>query len=266
MWRLKAYGHIIRIAAREDSANPQRLAVAVLQLLCRLLLIVAIYHAAYLANPHPGLAYSNAMWSIGLYLAFVMALGIRNVVLLIESDIKTGAVETLLVKPLDWRLVALCRLVGKNSIEFLIQLIAIPLLLWLVVGLPDVSYMTWQMLPGFIVLVFLCVSTVAAMFILTGMSAFWLNDAKSVYRIVDKLMAAFAGAFVPIALMPAAIQTFVRLSPFGVYASPQNVFNPSFSSLLVPTLLAAIFWSVVLWLTCEFVWRRVQRRIEVNGG
>jgi ABC-2 type transport system permease protein len=266
MWQLKAYWRVLMIAAREDSANPKRLVVAVLQLLGRMALIVAIYHAAYLANPKPGLAYANALWSVGIYLAFVLALGIRNVVMILEADIKSGAVETQLVRPLDWRIMALCQLIGKNGLEFLIQVVAIPLLLWAMVGPPDMSFMTWPLVAVFIVLVVMCVVAVSAMFLLVGMSAFWLNDAKSMFRIVDKLMAGFSGAFVPIALMPAFMQTFVRLSPFGVYASPQNIFNPHFSNLAVPVVVAAIFWAIALWLLCEWVWRRAQRRIEVNGG
>jgi ABC-type uncharacterized transport system permease subunit len=266
MWRLRAYWRVLAISASEEGANPKRLISAVVQLLARLALIVAIYQAAYLANPNPGLSYQNAVWSIGMYLAFVMALGIRQVSRMIDLEIKAGNVETHIIKPLDWRLVILCRLLGRSGLEFLCNLVVIPLMLALFVGLPDVSFVAPWMAVVFVFIMVFVAAAVSAIFITVGMSAFWLNDAQSVYRIVDKTMAAFAGAFVPIALLPAVIQEFVRVSPFGVYASLQNLFNPRVAELMIPTIISAVVWTIVLIAFCQWVWKRAERRIEVNGG
>ena len=266
MWRLNAYWHVLKISAREEGANPKRLISAVVQLLARLALIIAIYTAAYATNPNPGLSYQNALWSIGLYLAFVLALGIRQVARMIDLEVKAGAVETHIIKPLDWRLVTLFRLLGKSGLEFLIQLVLIPTMLLWVVGAPDVSFVAPWMVVVFVALMVLVAITISALFISVGMSSFWLNDAQSMYRIVDKMMAAFAGAFVPIALLPEVIQDFVRFSPFGVYASMQNIFNPKVAELMLPTVIAALVWTVVLVAFCQWVWKRAERRIEVNGG
>jgi ABC-type uncharacterized transport system permease subunit len=266
MWHLKAYWRILVISAREEGANPRRLISSVVQLLARMALIVAIYHAAYLANPNPGLSYQNTVWSIGFYLTFVLALGLRNITRLIDYEIKAGTVETSLIKPLDWRIVALFRLLGKSGLEFAIQLVLIPALLWATVGLPDISFITWPMVPIFIVLTVLVAVAVAALFATVGMTAFWLNDAMSTYRIVDKAMAAFGGAFVPIALMPVVLQNILRWSPFGVYASPQGFFNPKVSSILLQWFISAVIWAALLVLFCQWVWKRAEKRLEVNGG
>jgi len=71
---------------------------------------------------------------------------------------------------------------------------------------------------------------------------------------------------VPIALLPQTVQLFVRYSPFGVYSAPTQLFNPALTQHIVPMLVSAVFWSVVMLAFCQFVWRRAMMRIEVNGG
>lgn len=266
MQNLRAYWRIVAISAREEGANPQRLITSIVQLMARLLLIIAIYKVAYAFNPNPGLGFANTIWSISMYLAFVLSLGLREVARLIDLEVKAGNVEVGLIKPLDWRLTMICRLLGKRGLEFLILLVLIPLVLVMVVGLPDVSHVTLAVFAVFVVTVVLCIVMVAALFVTVGLSAFWLNDAQSVYRIVDKMMAAFAGAFVPIALLPSVVQTIVRWSPGGVYASPQYIFSPSIGELLLPTLISSVLWAAALFAFCQWVWKRAERRIEVNGG
>jgi ABC-type uncharacterized transport system permease subunit len=266
MWKLKAYWHVAATSAREDGANPQRLIVSMLQLIGRVALILAIYHVAYAFNPNPGMQFTNAMWSISTYFAFILGLDLRNIARVVDIEVKNGAVETGIVKPLDWRLVKVAEHLGKRGIEFLLQLIVLPLLLVFVVGLPDMSHATPLLILAEIACILLAMCAVASMFLMVGLSAFWLNDAMPLYRIVDKMAAVFCGSFVPFALLPTVIQNIIIWSPFGIYAAPQQIFNPGIGAIIVPTLISGLFWTAFMLLFCAFVWRRVERRIEVNGG
>lgn len=267
MHTLRPYLHIIRTAAREDSANAKRLVGGVLVSVVRVGLIAAVYNVAYQHfSGRPGLSYENTVWSIAIYFAFILNLGLRNVFKIVERQVKTGAVEVGIIKPVDWRLARVCELVGKNGLEFLLQLVVLPLFLLLVVGLPDVSHLSWANILAFGFLTVLAMVAASAMFLTVGLTAFWLNDAQSVFRILDKIIVVFGGAFVPIALLPHAAQLFVRYSPFGVYAAPTQLFNPALAHNMGPMLISAAVWSVVLVLLCNAVWRRAMARIEVNGG
>ena len=262
----RAYVHIILTSAREDSANPARLGGAVVLSFVRVALLAAIYKVAYSAAGALPLGYENAVWCLGVYMVFIMNLGLRHIFKIVDREVRTGTVEVALIKPLDWRLVKVCELLGKNGVEFLLQLILIPIALLILVGVPEVGHLTPQVIGGFVVLTALAMVTAMSMFLTIGLSAFWLNDAQSLWRLIDKVVLIFGGAVVPIALLPHAIQEAVRYSPFGVYAAPTQLFNPGISQVLWPTLIAAVVWSLILVGACQLVWRRAERRIEVNGG
>jgi ABC-type uncharacterized transport system permease subunit len=264
---MKPYLYIIRTAAREDRANAKRLIGGMLISTLRVGMIAAIYQMAYQhAAGKSGLSYENAVWSIAIYFAFIVNLGLRNIFRLVESAVRTGAVEVGITKPIDWRLGKVCELLGKNGLEFLLQLVILPLFLLLTIGVPSVSHLSAISVLAFALLTVLAMVAASALFLTIGLVAFWLNDAQSVFRIFDKLAMIFGGAFVPIALLPHAAQAFVRYSPFGVYAAPTQLLNPAATHLLAQTVLSAALWSVILVWFCQFVWRRAMARVEVNGG
>lgn len=266
MISLKPYVKIVRTSVREDSANAKRLMLGLAVSLIRVGLIAAIYEVAYRHAPHLGLSYKNAVWSIAIYFAFILNLGLRNVFKIVNRDIQTGAVEVGLIKPLDWRLSKVSELLGKNGLEFLLQLIVLPFFLLVVVGAPDLSHLSLGSILVFLLLTVLAMITASAMFLTVGLTAFWLNDATPVYRLLDKAALILGGGFVPIALLPHVAQVFVRYSPFGVYAAPTQLFNPGVVPVLWPTFVSAVLWSFALVCLCQWVWRRAEQRIEVNGG
>jgi ABC-2 type transport system permease protein len=263
---MRPYLHIIRTAAREDSANSKRLIGGIMVTIVRVSLIAAIYKVAYKHVGNVGLSYENAVWSIAIYFTFILNLGIRNIFKLVDTAVRTGAVEVGLIKPIDWRLSKICELIGKNGLEFIIQLIVLPAWLLIVVGAPDITHLSLASGAVFLLLTVLSIITASAMFMTVGLTAFWLNDSQPTYRIFDKLALIFGGGFVPIALLPHVVQLAVRYSPFGVYAAPTQLLNPHTIQVLVPTVISAVAWSAVLVGVCQFVWKRAMLRIEVNGG
>lgn len=264
----RTYWHIFFTALREDSANAKRFLAGMATSVVRIIFIAAIYKVAYAHGTRSsgGLSYANAMWSISVYFAFILNLGIRNVFKIVDREVRTGVVEVNIIKPIDWRLSKVCELLGKNAVEFLGQLVVLPVLLLALVGTPDMSYMTPIGVAAFALLTVLAMVSAAALFLTVGLTAFWLDDATPTYRIIDKLALIFGGGFVPIALLPHAAQAFVRYSPFGVYAAPTQFFNQRIMPVLGSTVAAAVLWSAALLLVCQVVWRRALVRIEVNGG
>ncbi|HKX73296.1 MAG TPA: ABC-2 family transporter protein [Candidatus Saccharimonadales bacterium] len=267
MQKARAYWRVFLTSAREDGANPKRLISTVLQMIGRVLLVVAIYKVAYGATGgNHALTFTNAMWTIGLCFAYFLNLGIRNIYQPVEREIKDGSVETSLIKPLDWRAVKFLQLLGKSGVEFLIQLVVLPTVLLIVVGPPDVGHLSPGLIAVFVLILFMSVVTAGALFLTVGLTAFWLNDAKSVFRIVDKMALICCGTFVPLALMPDVMQWIVRFTPFNIYAAPTRLFDPTFVPMLVPTLIGGVVWMFLMLALCQFVWNRAGRKIEVNGG
>jgi ABC-2 type transport system permease protein len=263
---LRAYWRVFAVSAREDRANPSRIGGSIFIGVTRMIMLSAIYKAAYAVTGGSGFSCANAMWSIGLYFAIVFGLGLRNIFRLIDNDIKSGAVEAGLIKPLDWRLTKVCTLLGRSLLEAFLLMVAFAVSLAILVGLPDVGHITLGFAVGYLVLLVLALVASGALFTTVGLSAFWLNDALPVQRIVEKVILVFGGAFVPIALLPDAVQSIVRYSPFGMYAASTQLFNPGLVQTLLPTVISAIIWTILTVLFCGWVWKCAERRMEVNGG
>ncbi|HEU4913999.1 MAG TPA: ABC-2 family transporter protein [Candidatus Saccharimonadales bacterium] len=263
-----AYWKVLVMSAREDRANPTRIAGSIALGVIRMILLAAIYKVAYEAvtGDAPGLPYANALWSIGLYFALIIGLGMRNVFKLVDREVKSGAVEVALIKPLDWRLTKVCVQLGKNLLETGLLMAAFVITLLIVVGAPDLGFITPAFVIGYLLIIVLAIVASSALFLAVGLTAFWLNDAQPTFRLVDKIILIFGGAFVPIALLPQAVQDAVRYSPFGVYAASTQLFNPGMARYLFPTIVSSLFWTVMTVLFCNWVWRRAEQRIEVNGG
>lgn len=262
---MKPYYFILKTTLKQEGANPRRLVLGILVTLFRVGLLAAVYKVAYKYGP-ASLPYANAIWSFGMYFLVVLNLGIRDLFKVIEQDIVNGEVETQLIKPVDWRAAKVAETLGKKLPEFIIQLFILPLALWLLVGLPDVGFWSVSFLLAFVLLIPLAVMCAICMFMMVGFAAFWLNDAKSVYRILDKTILILGGAFVPIALLPHTLQLLVRYTPMGLYAAPTQLFNPGLAHVLWQTVASSLVWSVALLVAMHIMWRRAQTKLEVNGG
>jgi ABC-type uncharacterized transport system permease subunit len=264
--RFNAYLAVIRMNMQEDRANPMRLIGGVGLGVVRLIIIAALYKAAYEVAAPAQLPYANALWGIGLYFAFVLGLGPRSIFKIVNEEVKTGAVEVGLIKPLDWRLVKVCQLLGKNMLEFVVSLLVNTTLLLVLTGAPDMSYMTLPSTALYLGFMVVATITILAIYLTIGLAAFWLGDAMSLFRLVDKCVMILAGAFVPVALFPELLQAIIRYSPFGVIAAVTQLFNERFFTNLLPTCISAIVWSVALLGFCQWIWNRACVKIEVNGG
>lgn len=262
-WR--PYWYILRASAKESMTNGKQIAASIAVSLFRVSMYAAIYAVAYRYGK-ANLTYENIIWSLAIFFAFNINLGLRDLFRLVDREVQSGEVEVQLVRPLDWRLTKVCQILGKNGIEFVMLLPVMSLFLAFVTGTPDVSFWSVYFLLGFSLLAVCAVLSACCLFMTVGLAAFWLNDATSVSRLVERIVLIFGGGFVPVALLPHAVQTAVRYSPFSVYAAPTQLFNPGLAGVLAAYIVSAVVWTALLVLLNNAVWHRAQLRIEVNGG
>src|SRR6266545_3755574 len=169
--RWRPYLRVFTTAARESSANLRQLAANMAISLFRIGLLAAIYAVAYRFGK-ASLHYENIVWSLAVYFAFILNLGLRDLFSVVDRDIQTGAVEVQLIKPMDWRLMKACQVLGKNSVEFVLQIIVSSLFLLLIVGVPHVPYWSPGFLAGFLLLAVLAIMSASCIYITIGLSAF----------------------------------------------------------------------------------------------
>ena len=102
-------------------------------------------------------------------------------------------------------------------------------------------------------------------FILCGLSGFWLENSEPVYFVVSKLIMIFGGAWVPVAFFPKFLQVIAEFSPFGASMTLSYAMYPDFGEKLVISLLNIIFWLIISGLLVHIVSRQALRKLSVNG-
>jgi ABC-2 type transport system permease protein len=76
----------------------------------------------------------------------------------------------------------------------------------------------------------------------------------------------FAGAYLPVALMPDGMRLFAQWSPFGAILPATQVFHEAFMQRFAQLLLSQIFWIVLCYGGMYIVWHRATKKLSLNGG
>lgn len=142
---------------------------------------------------------------------------------------------------------------------------------WLILGLifqPDFSAVTWQgillaipsLLMGFFIN-FLLSGAVTAV-------AFWTTRVYSINEFYFALFVLFSGQFVPLQLMPKAIQNIALYLPFHlqIYLPIQLIQNKVSPAEMMQSFVVGIIWLVVSIVLFNWVWREGVKRYSAVGA
>lgn len=142
---------------------------------------------------------------------------------------------------------------------------------WIVLSLvfkPDFSAVTWQgilfalpaLFMGFFIN-FLLSGAVTAI-------AFWTTRVYSINEFYFALFVLFSGQFVPLQLMPKAIQDIALYLPFylQIYLPIQLIQNKLSPQEMMQSFIVGIVWLVVSVLLFRWVWREGVKRYSAVGA
>ncbi len=81
-------------------------------------------------------------------------------------------------------------------------------------------------------------------------------------------MELFSGSMIPLWFYPKVLRDICMLLPFRFMVfEPISVFLGSYGpGDCVRVLLIQLFWVVVLGMLGEFIWRKIQKNITIQGG
>ena len=185
----------------------------------------------------------------------------------LADDIRLGSLSKWLLRPSPF----IAGWIGNNVGEKVVKL---PLLLPLV-GLVALAFRADLRLPAdprAWLLFSLCLPLAAAIAFLldyvTGLSAFWIQDVKSLDR-VRRLVGAFlAGQFVPLALFPPALLPLLEALPFRYTLSfPLEVLTGSLSAEATARgMLWQIGYCLGLWVCYRLMWHFGLKSYAAPGG
>lgn len=260
------YWEVIKISFKDLFLYRAKLLAYVFVWSMRLWIIIFLYAYAYKYISHTAqvISYQTAAWSMAMYFVTI-ALGARNVYTQISDEVRLGTIETKLNKPFNYILYKVFEGIGSGLPVFIFMLVVSVLFLSTIVGFPQVntSALWFFQSIGVVLLGFINAFLV---YIIVGLTAFWLQKSEPVFWIVDKSIIILGGAYIPVALLPNFIQLIAKYSPVGATMFVTYIFNPDFSSQFLNLFICQFIWIIILGTFVVLIFRRATEKLSINGG
>lgn len=231
-----------------------------------LLFSLYLYKYVYelLPSMHSKLPFPNAIWSMAVYF-MIFWLGLRNIERSFRDDIRSGNIEMYLLRPMGYIWQKVLIKIGEGIIPFLSATMLSITVCYLFVGLPIVNVSLGYWFLGLLLILTFSQILTVLIYVLCGLTGFWLDNSQPVFFIVSKFIMVFGGAWVPVAFFPKILQNIAEFSPFGASMSMSFAMYPDFGTHFPIIILNILFWSIVCLLLVQIVSRRAFKKLAVNG-
>ena len=231
-----------------------------------LLFSLYLYKYVYelLPSMHAKLPFSNAIWSMSMYF-IVFWLGLRNIQRNFRDDIRSGNIEMYLLRPIGYVSQKILIQIGQGLIPFISALIISVIVDYAIVGLPEIHMPIALWIIALAIIFILSQILTCFIYVLVGLSGFWLHDSEPIYFIVSKFIMIFGGAWVPVAFFPKILQLIAEFSPFGASLAISYAMYPNFAERFGISVLNILFWIIVTGMLVRIVSNRAFRKLSVNG-
>lgn len=171
-----------------------------------------------------------------------------------------------MIRPYNYVLVKFMQGLGEGMFRFLLFMIpgmAIAMLLF-PVTLPS-DPVAWV---GFLVMLFFSFLINTQINIITGLTAFFIENNEGMMRMKRVVVDLFSGLILPISLFPGWLATIAQWMPFqAITYLPGSVFTGRVKGVGIWNVLGIqIIWLVVLLVPMIIIWRLARRRLFVQGG
>lgn len=220
--------------------------------------------------------YTQTPGAFGVSLEQMVTYGILGMALEIFLDVgpewymaqqvRTGAIDTDLMKPLDFHFHMLAR--SSGEMLFSLGILAVPAFL---IG----HYLFGLRLPSTLIDGLLFLASLIFSFLVFFHLSFLLGsltvitlDIRSIAWAYFSLVSFFSGQIVPLWLFPDALRRIAELLPFqAIYFIPMSIYIKTVSgNEALQALRLQAFWTILLVLFSRWAWNKVHARLAVQGG
>lgn len=182
----------------------------------------------------------------------------------IVNDVKTGNITYNINKPYSYVGYVLSDQLGSSVIKGVIYTILGILLGFIFVG----SFPSLNLLQILLILIIAIFAVIIGFLIATtiGLLSFFIEDSTPFYWIYSKLIL-IVGVVFPIEYLPKAIQPFLTYSPVYVVSyAPAKLFVDFKYSVFFMALFIQIIYLIVIGLLCKYIYKKGEKKLNVNGG
>ncbi|MEK6623558.1 MAG: hypothetical protein AABY86_01235 [Bdellovibrionota bacterium] len=257
---------ILSTLTKDRIQYPGRFVTDTVGMLARCGILLLLYHYVYKLNNDNinGTYFLEAAWSIFFYFAFSV-LRLRDISHLIMQDVRSGNVEVLFSKPISYITYRCWWQVGIGLYSFVVLTLAIALVLFLLIGIPDAMRIT-VFLPSLLLVIFLGVILSLLLYVFIGLLAFWIEDVMPLYWIVDKAVMILGGSYLPVALFPKYLYLAAKYSPFGATHFITQTTSSHWGNDWINFSLIQFFWIIIFLAFVSSLFSLARAKVSVNGG
>lgn len=184
----------------------------------------------------------------------------------ISTDIRDGSIAIQFIRPYNYVLVKMMQGLGEGIFRFMLFMIpgmAIAMLLFPVQLPTDPA--AWA---GFLVMLFFSFLINSQLNVITGLSAFFVENNEGMMRMKRVIVDLFSGLIVPISLFPGWLSSVLELLPFqAITYLPGSVFTGRVQGVGIWNVLGIqIFWFLALLIPMVWLYHAARQRLFVQGG
>lgn len=184
----------------------------------------------------------------------------------IANEIRDGSVAIQFIRPYNYVIVKVMQGFGEGAFRLLLFMtpgLIIACILF-PVQLPTDPKL-WLIFAWMLFMSFLINTQIN---IITGLSAFFMENNEGMMRMKRVIVDLFSGVIVPISFFPGWLITLNEWLPFqAITYLPSSVFTGRISFADIPgVLLIQLVWFVILIVPILLLWRSARQRLFVQGG
>lgn len=257
---------IIATLVKDQLYHPTRLYIDMIIMFgrCGVLLLVYAYVFRLRDGVVNGVTYDVVAWSMFMFFAFGL-LNMRELSRRIMQDVRSGAVEMLINKPISYMHYRFAWQIGAGLISFIVISAIGGAVLVYAIGVPAVMKTHFFMLTWSIV--FFCGLVLSALlYMIIGYLAFWIEDINPVHWLVDKSIMVLGGSYLPIAFFPQVMRDIAIWSPFGASQLITHTTHMAWQAEWMKLVGIQIMWIVICGIILYMLNDRAQKNLSINGG
>lgn len=183
----------------------------------------------------------------------------------IGNEIQSGNIAQSLNKPYGYLLFRYASNIGRTMLRFILTFSIGGMIALVCIGAP--SWVSLSTLPFIVVSVFLALTLNFCIMAALGVTAFWLEDSRSLNFIYTKLVFVLGGMLVPLDIFPSWLQTISRNLPFSYVAYYPAKLWVKFSWIdVVSVYVMQLLWIGIFILLATVLYRICIKNISINGG
>ncbi|WP_119461365.1 ABC-2 family transporter protein [Rhodospirillaceae bacterium SYSU D60014] len=245
-------------------AAAERAALAGRLLLYMLILVIFwhLWRATPLAElAGQGLGVPDLLWYVAVteWIVFAAGLPYRDV----EETIRTGRIETSLVRPVPYAVATLAEWAGASGLHLIaLGAAGTAMATWLTGTVPlDAAAVAPLLLAGV-----LGCSIILLFQLQLGYAVAWVGSAAPLFWIWQKLLFVLGGLLLPLTLYPQPFRATAALSPFAaILFAPGSILLAPSTSAIATALVQQIVWLALLAVATTLVDRAATARFADRG-